>query len=49
MTGHEWVGNALQTTLLQINVRAANLRKFNLQECRVWLELRFRDLANFDR
>jgi hypothetical protein len=49
MAGDEWIRNALQSSLLKINIRAANFRKFYIEQGRVWFKLRFRNVPNFDR
>lgn len=49
MTGNEWIGNALQAPLLQVNVGAANFRKLDFKQSRVLFEFGLRNFAQFDR
>jgi len=48
VTGNQRVGNTFQPSLLQINVRAADFRKFDLKQSRVLFKLRTRNFAQLD-
>src|SRR5947209_4402096 len=49
MTENEWIGNACQTSCLNMNVSAANFRKLNVQKSRVPFKVGDPDFANLDR
>ncbi len=49
VTGNQRVGNTFQSSLLQINVRTADFRKFDLEQGRVLFKLRTRNFAQLDR
>ncbi len=49
MTGDERIGNAFQSALLQIDIRAANVGEFNFEECRIHFQFGRIDFAQFNR
>ena len=48
MTGNQRIRNTLQPALLKVNVSAADLRKFDVQHGRVFLESRLGNFTNLD-
>src|SRR5712692_2619487 len=49
MAGNQRIGNACQTSCLNMDVSAANFRKLNVQKSRVPFKIGNSDFANLDR
>ena len=48
MSGNKWIWNAVESTLLQVNISSANFRYFDLEQSGIRFEIGFCDLTHLD-